>query len=150
MPGMSKKPIEGETCWRVAGQVPPVPPEHLAELLAARDSPVDTSDIPERTGRAIRVKRDAEGRLPAGRESPIRRAILAALGRRKMNRYQLWQEARQHCSTLTQSAVYEFLRGQREIGLPYVEAIMQAAGLTVTTAGPRKAAKPKAPRTTVG
>lgn len=147
---MSKTTVEGENGWRVAGHVPPATPERLAELLTTRDSPVDTSDIPERTGRAIRLKRDAEGRLPAGRESPIRRAILAALGRRKMNRYQLWDEARQHCSTLSQSAVYEFLRGQREIGLPYVEALMQAAGLTVTAVSPRKAAKTKAPRTTVG
>ena len=49
-----------------------------------------------------------------------------------MTRYELWKSAREHCATLPQSAVYEYLRGQREIGLPYAEALMAAVGLGVT------------------
>jgi len=40
--------------------------------------------------------------------------------------------ARDHCATLPQPAVYEDLRGQREIGLPYAEALMAAVELGVT------------------
>jgi hypothetical protein len=48
-----------------------------------------------------------------------------------MTRYQLWKRAREVCDTLPESAVYEFLRGDREIGVRYIEALLAAAGLTV-------------------
>jgi hypothetical protein len=108
------------------------------------DGPIGTSDIPEKRGPFHRIKRDVAGRLPARRESPTRRAILSELERRKMTRYQLWAAARAHCPTLSQSAVYEFLRGQREIGLGYAEALMEAVGLVVrrkSTARPRPSSK---------
>ena len=65
-----------------------------------------------------------------------------------MTRYELWQAARVHCPRLPASAVYEFLRGQREIGLPYAEAILEAAGLVVAPrkATRRAAASPARPR----
>ena len=117
--------------------------EHLNDLLAAMEGPGDTSEIPESSGPARRVKRDALGRLPEGRKSPIRTAILAELERLRMTRYQLWRKAQAHCETLTASAVYEYLRGRREIGILYVEAILKTLDLVV---GPRKvaAAKPSA------
>jgi hypothetical protein len=97
--------------------------------------PIDTGDSSEHLGPFNPVVRDADGRLPRPipslRDSPIRRAILDQLERRRMTRYQLWQAARASCPTLPSSAVYEYLRGQREIGTPYAEALMKAAGLIV-------------------
>jgi hypothetical protein len=120
-------------------ELPPPSAEGLARLRAAMGAPVDTSDVPDAGGRR-RVERGPGGRLPKPRESPIRAALLEELGRRGMTRYQLWRAARAHCPTLHQSAVYEYLRGRREIGLPYAEAMMQAAGLVVSRA--RRAASP--------
>ena len=128
---MPKKNASRGVVRRSAGNIPSTSPAHLSDLLAAMDGPIDTSDIPETKGTAARVRRDESGKLPQRRPSPIREAILAELGRRKMTRYQLWQEARAHCPTLPQSAVYEFLRGQRDIGLSYVDALLLAAGLVV-------------------
>ncbi len=114
----------------------------LARLRAAMEGPIDTSDSPEKTGPFRRLKRDAQGRLPQPlpelRDSPIRRAILAQLERRQMTRYALWQAARVHCPRLPASAVYEFLRGQRVLGLSYAEALLEAAELVVA---PRKATR---------
>jgi uncharacterized DUF497 family protein len=128
-----------------AGEAPAPTPEDLVRLRAGDEVPIDTSDIPEAKGPLRRLKRDAQGRLPQPlpelRDSPIRRAILAQLERRQMTRYELWQAARVHCPRLPASAVYEYLRGQRAIGLPYAEALLEAAGLVVT---PRKAARPPA------
>lgn len=140
---MPRKSANPETAMvRMKGSdLPPVTPEQMAELRAAMDGPIDTSDIPEQTVPIHRLVRDADGRLPRPlpelRESPIRRAILAELERRQMTRYQLWQAAREHCPTLPSSAVYEYLRGRRDIGVPYAEALMQAAGLVVTS-GPAR------------
>jgi hypothetical protein len=44
--------------------------------------------------------------------------------------------------TLSQSAVYEYLRGQRDIGVASVEALMAAAELQVTAKGSSVAKKP--------
>jgi hypothetical protein len=48
-----------------------------------------------------------------------------------MTRYELWQAARKFCPQLPSSAVYEFLRGRRAIGSPYLEALLNALELTV-------------------
>jgi hypothetical protein len=96
------------------------------------DEPVDTSDIPEMRGHVARVERDAAGRLPGRRESPIRQAILAQLQRNQMSRYRLWQAARGHCPTITTSAVYGFLKGEREISVRYAEALMASVGLSLS------------------
>ena len=128
---MARKSAVGKTVRCSAGDLTPTTPEHLADLLAGMDEEPDLSDIPEFNFDAPRVLRDSEGRLDKGRQSPIRAAILAELDRRKMTRYKLWKKARVLCGTLPQSAVYEYLRGQREIGLPYAEAMMQVVGLVV-------------------
>ena len=59
-----------------------------------------------------------------------------------MTRYELWKKARAHCGTLSRSAVYEYLRGVRDIGVEYAEALMMAAELQVVGKG---RAKPKVP-----
>ena len=78
-----------------------------------------------------RLRRDASGRPPVKPRSQIRDAILEQLDRRDLTRYQLWKSARKHCPTLPESAVYEFFRGQRRIGLEYIEALLHATGLSV-------------------
>ncbi len=139
---MPRKSAASKLVRHKAGETPAPTPEDLARLRAGAKGPIDTSDIPEEKGPLRRIKRDAQGRLPQPipslRTSPIRLAIRAQLDRRHMTRYELWQAARVHCPRLPASAVYEFLRGQREIGLPYAEALLEAAGLVVA---PRKATR---------
>jgi hypothetical protein len=132
---MSTNSTPGDFVRRQASDRLRATPEDLARLRAGAQGPIDTSDIPESTGPINRVVRDPDGRLPQPipslRESPIRRAILDQLERRQMTRYQLWQTAKEYCPSLPSSAVYEYLRGQREIGTPYAEALMKAVGLVV-------------------
>lgn len=143
---MPKKSATNSLVRRSAKSRLPTPSSHLAKLRAAIDGPIDITDIPERTGPVGRVKRDASGRIPRPspplEQSPIRRTILVALGRKEMTRYELWKAARVHCPTLPQSAVYEYLRGTRAIQLPYAEALMAAAGLVVRPVSTRRA-RPK-------
>lgn len=128
---MPRRSADGKLVRRSAKDIPAPTEADLSRLVAGMHGPIDTSDIPEAKGPLRRINRDTSGRLPQRRDSPIRRAILAELERRQMTRYQLWKDSRVHCATLPQSAVYEYLRGQREIGLPYAEALMQALGLVV-------------------
>ena len=124
---------------RRAEDTPKATAADLARLEAALDGPIDTSDSPERKGPFRRIKRDAQGRLPQPipnlRDSPIHLAILGQLERRRMTLYELRQAAKAHCAKLPASAVYEYLRGQRVIGIHYAEALIEAAGLVVA---PRK------------
>jgi hypothetical protein len=118
---------------RTAADIKPPTPKELARLRRAMNGPIDTSDIPEQVlpGR-YPVIRDDRGRIPTKPRSLIREAILGELGRRKMTRYELWKRARQHCSTLPNSAVYEFLLGRRAISIDYCEAMLKALNLGVT------------------
>lgn len=121
---------EGKIIRRKAGETPPPSPEELAHVLAIPDEAIDFSDIPERTGPRRRLRRDENGRLPK-RRSAIRETIAAAMADREMTAYALWKEAKTHCPTLSETAVGEFLKGQRSIGLEYLEAIMAALGLEI-------------------
>lgn len=94
---------------------------------------IDTSDVPERGASFTRLKRDAQGRLPT-RKSVVREAVKREMTRRHFTAYRVWKEARGHCPTLSQSAVHEFLKGMRELELPYAEALLRALDLTVTRA----------------
>jgi hypothetical protein len=78
-----------------------------------------------------RLKRDASGRIPPKLPSVIRDAILTELESRGITRYQLWKLAKEHCGTIPESAIYEFLRGQRHLGLEYIEALIAALHLAV-------------------
>jgi hypothetical protein len=51
-----------------------------------------------------------------------------------ISRNDLWKAARKKCPSLPESAVYEFLRGQRQIGVAYIDALLLALGLVVTPA----------------
>ncbi len=103
----------------------------LARLRETMQRGVQTDDIPELKGTEAPVRRDASGNLPRRRLGPVRRAILESLDEHKMTRYELWKKARVHCGTLSRSAVYEYLRGARDIGVEYAEALMMAADLKV-------------------
>jgi hypothetical protein len=99
---------------------------------------IDTSDIPER--RAIhRLRRDADGRLPP-RKSVIREAVRRQMRRLRFSGYRLWQLARAHYPALSQSAVHEFLKGERQLELPSIEALLAATNLRVVSgaAGTRR------------
>lgn len=120
------------TVRKSASEIAAATQTDLKRLRAAMERAVDTSEIPEtRPGRTTRARRTAEGKLVAAPESAIRDAIRRELGRRQITRYELWKRARAHCPTLPESAVYEFLRGQRQIGLEYVEALLAAVELEV-------------------
>ena len=91
--------------------------------------------------KAVSPKRADPKKVAPSRRSPvgpiatwgarIPEAIRGELGRREITRYELWKRARVHCPTLPESAVYEFLRGVRAIGLDYVEALLAAVDLEV-------------------
>lgn len=123
-----------------AAQIPAPTAADLDRLRKVMDGPIDTSDIPELTPGFKRVRRDSEGRPPRYHRGPVCEAILKELGRRDMTRYELWQRAREHCPTLPESAVYEYLRGQRQIGVIYLEALLAALDLTLR---PRRTARAK-------
>jgi hypothetical protein len=114
-----------------AAAIPAASPSDLARLRAARARPVDTSDIPESRPGSRPAARGPAGDRPLALRSRIREVILDELGRRQITRYELWRRAQAHCPTLSESAVYEFLRGQRQIGLRYVEALMVAIEVSV-------------------
>jgi hypothetical protein len=132
-----------------AAEIRPASAKDLERLRAAMSAPIDTSEIPESRPGAVRLKRDTSGKLP--RRSRIREAILAEVARRKMTPYRLWKEARVFCPTLSQSAVYEFLKEQRSLELPFAEALLAALQLDVVrvdnpkpeTAGVRATPRPR-------
>jgi hypothetical protein len=131
---MKLKSNEGRIVRKTADEIMASRSEaDLARLRAAMNGPIDTSDIPEQKWPPrYPLVRDAKGRIPRKPPSQIRDAILAELGRRKMTRYELWKRARKHCRTLPDSAVYEFLLGQRAIGVDYCEALLKALNLGIT------------------
>jgi hypothetical protein len=90
---------------------------------------IETSDIAERR-QFQRLKRDAAGRLPP-RKSMIREAVTQRMQELHLTAYRLWQLARVHCATLSQSAVHEFLKGQRQLEVPSAEALLAAVHLRI-------------------
>jgi hypothetical protein len=90
---------------------------------------IDTGEIPERR-QFHRLRRDANGRLPPPK-SIIREAVSREMQRLHLTAYRLWQLARAHYPPLSQAAVHEFLKGQRKLELPSVEALLAAVNLRV-------------------
>src|SRR5438132_392540 len=110
--GMSKNSVARKTVRKSAGGIPPASSADLDRLRAAMQSSIDTSEIPERRT-FQRLKRDASGKLPP-RKSIIREAVARQMQHLHLTVYRLWQMARTHYPTLSQSAVHEFLKGQRQ------------------------------------
>jgi len=97
----------------------------LKRLAQQPDDQIDTSDIS--------VQDLTDGRWVRGghRVGGIRGAIILEMERRRLTRYQLWKLAREYCPTLSNSAVYEYLDGRRQVGGDYIEAMLAALGLEV-------------------
>ena len=124
---MSKKSLARKIVRKSAGEIPPPSRKDLERLRAAMQGKIDTGEIPERK-RFHRLKRDADGRLPP-KKSIIREAVAREMQHRHLTVYQLWQMGRAHYPTLSQAAVHEFLKGQRQLELPSVEALLAAVHL---------------------
>ena len=113
-------------------------------------APIDTGEIPERRS-FHRLQRDANGELPP-RKSVIREAVAREMQRLQLTAYRLWQMARGYYPTLSQAAVHEFLKGQRQLELPSIEALLRAVNLQVVRkrvkqrGQPRRATRPPAKR----
>jgi hypothetical protein len=114
----------------MVGEIPATSTEDLARMLAISDEAIDTSDIPERSGERQRLTRDENSQLPR-RRSLIRESITAEMTVRAMTPYALWKAARQHCPTISETAVGDFLKGNRSVGLDYLEAMMTALEMTI-------------------
>jgi hypothetical protein len=122
--------LEGKIVRRKAGATPPPSPEELARLRDMPDEQIDYSDIPEQTGERQRMIRDQDGRFPP-RRSAIRETVAAAMTAKGMTAYALTKAAKAYSPTISETAVGAFLKGTRSIGLEYLEAILDALGLTV-------------------
>jgi hypothetical protein len=136
---MPKRSRNGRLVQIATDELPARTPADMARLKAAMDLPVTPEEDREFDELGPEVVRDASGNIVKHPLGPVRRAILASLDRRKMTRYELWKRAHAHCETLSASAVYEYLRGVRNIGSDYVEALMKAARLKVVERGKSKA-----------
>ena len=128
---MRRKSEDRQTVRKDAGDIRPSSPADLAKLAAIKDGDIDTSEIPERAGPTTRVVRDAKGQVVKASRSRLRSAIQSELQRRGISGHQLWLEAMKHCRTIPESAVYEFLAGKRQVGLAYLDAMLEALDLTV-------------------
>ncbi len=134
---MPKKSAAAKIVRKSAIDIPEANAADLSRLRSAMEGPVDASQISELGAGFERLKRDSSGNLPV-RKSVIRDAIREELSQREMTPYRLWQEARVHCPTLSQSAVHEFIKGRRQLELPYAEALMAAVRLGVVRVEPAK------------
>lgn len=114
-----------------ADAIPKPTHEDLSRLDATMRIPVLAREAEESKDIGRIVRRKASGELPKRPLGSVRRAILASLDHHQMTRYQLWKKAHAHCETLSASAVYDYLRGTRDIGIEYAEALMEAANLKV-------------------
>ena len=126
---MSKKSVASKMVRKSAKEIPPASKADLNRLRAAMQGSIDTSEIRARR-KFHRLKRDASGSLPP-RKSIIREAVARQMQRLHLTVYRLWRLARVHYPPLSQSAVHEFLKGQRQLELPSVEALLAALHLRV-------------------
>jgi hypothetical protein len=125
-----------------AAEIPSATAADLDRLRAATQGAIDSKDIRERR-QFQRLRRDLEGRLPP-RKSMIREAVARQMQHLDLTVYRLWQMARRHYPPLSQSAVHEFLKGQRQLELPSVEALLAAVNLRVVAGSGRVARRPAA------
>lgn len=126
---MSKKSAAHKLVRKSSGELTRATPADLNRLRSAMQGSIDLAEIPER--RDFRpLQRDAGGMLPA-RKSLIREAVRREMKHLNLTAYRLWRMARVHYPALSQSAVHEFLKGQRQLELPSVEALLAAVQLQV-------------------
>jgi hypothetical protein len=114
-----------------ADEIPERTGKDLDRLKAAMRIPSRPLEDQESKNVGPRVQRTPSGDLPQHPLGRVRQAILKSLDRHKMTRYKLWKKARTYCDSLPVAAVYEYLRGTRNIGSEYVEALLLAAKLKV-------------------
>jgi hypothetical protein len=126
---MSKKSAAPRIVRKSAANLAAPSQVDLDRLRAAMRGKIDTTDVSERR-QFQRLKRDSEGRFPP-RKSMIRDAVAREMAQDGLSAYRLWQLARVHYAGLSQSAVHEFLKGQRQLELPSIEALMAAVRLRV-------------------
>lgn len=126
---MPKKSVAGKLVHKTAGEIPPASQADLDRLRSVMKGTIDIGDIPERR-KFNRIRRDATGNLPP-KPSIIREAVVQQMQHLNLTAYRLWQLARAHYPLLSQSAVHEFLKGQRQLELPSVEALLAATNLQV-------------------
>jgi len=126
---MSRKSATVSIVRKSARDILPASTTDLDRLRTAMRGRVDTGEIPERR-KFQHLQRDASGRLPP-RRSMIRDAIAREIQKRHLTVYRLWQLARAHYPPLSQAAVHEFLKGQRQLELPSIEALLAAVKLRV-------------------
>jgi hypothetical protein len=128
MSSKSRSESEGRMVRHRAGKLPKRTPQRMSDLkrLSQRpDEEIDTSEIPKQDPRDERWVRGGH------RVGGIRGAIILEMGRRGLTRYKLWKLARKHCPKLSNSAVYEYLDGRRQVGGDYIEAMLEALELEV-------------------
>lgn len=133
---MPKKSQRSEVLVRKKAKTSRASAKDLERLHAAMSTEVDTSDIPEQRERFKRLKRDSAGMLP--RRSIIRDAVVLGMEQLNFTPYRLWKTAKEYCPTLSESAVYEFVKGTRQIELPYAEALISAVRLKLVAGGVTK------------
>src|SRR5712691_13438802 len=126
---MPKRSAANKVVRKSAREIPPASRAALDRLRAAMQGSIDTGEIPERR-KFHRLQRDGSGRLPP-RKSIIRDAVTRQMQHLHLTVYRLWQMARAHYPALSQSAVHEFLKGQRQLELPSVEALLAAVHLRI-------------------
>ena len=140
---MRKPSASGKFVRMSADEIPARTPRDMARLKAAMNIPVEPSeDLEPSQLVGPEVRRDASGRIVKRPLGLLRAAILAALDRHQMTRYAFWKKAHARCESLSASAVYEYLRGDREIGSEYLEALIEAASLKVVNQGRSEAKTP--------
>ena len=138
---MSKKSADSKVTRKSAAEIPRASKADLDRLHAAMQGDIDTSEIPERR-KFQRLKRETNGELP--RKSMLREAVAREMQHLNLTVYRLWRLARVHYPPLSQSAVHEFLKGQRQLELPSVEALLTAVNLCVVPkGGTRRKQSPK-------
>jgi hypothetical protein len=138
---MPKKSEANKVLRKSARQIPPASSADLDRLRAAMKGSIDTSEIPERR-KFQPLERDANGLLPP-RKSIIREAVSRQMRDLHLTVYRVWQLARAHYPPLSQSAVHEFLKGQRQLELPSIEALLAAVDLRVVRRNPPRRGQPQ-------
>jgi hypothetical protein len=137
---MAKRSATGRTVRKRAADIPAATSSDLNRLRAAMRAPVDMSEIPERR-RFVSLKRGPDGSLPP-RRSIIREAVQREMRRLHLTAYRLWKMARAHYPVLSQSAVHEFLKGERQLELPSAEALLAAVQLRLVPNGAEQGREP--------